>query len=159
MKKIALLLVVGASMMMVSCSGLGGKDSKADNESLAIALEQRNAELDEMLSIFNDISEGFHQINAAGHRVDLHRGSVIEGSKTAREQVAEDIAFIHKQMAENQAKIAELQEKLKIRYSSNAPTVPVELQNIIRYISYKFRQDVCLMFLQKAVLFMLKISC
>ena len=113
MKKIALLLVVGASMMMVSCSGLGGKDSKVDNESLAIALEQRNAELDEMLSIFNDISEGFHQINAAGHRVDLHRGSVIEGSKTAREQVAEDIAFIHKQMAENQAKIAELQEKLK----------------------------------------------
>ena len=113
MKKITLLLVASVGMLITSCNGLGGKDLKSENESLAIALEQRNAELDEMLSIFNDISEGFHQINAAEHRVDLQRGSVMEGSKTAREQVAEDIAFIHKQMAENKAKIAELQEKLK----------------------------------------------
>ena len=113
MKKITLLLVVSAGMLITSCNGLGGKDLKNENESLTMALEQRNAELDEMLSIFNDISEGFHQINAAEHRVDLQRGSVMEGSKTAREQVAEDIAFIHKQMAENKAKIAELQEKLK----------------------------------------------
>lgn len=32
-------------------------------------LTQRNAELDEMMGTFNDISEGFRQINAAESRV------------------------------------------------------------------------------------------
>ena len=42
--------------------------------------DRRNAELDEMMGTFNDISEGFCQINAAESRVDLQRGAVSVGS-------------------------------------------------------------------------------
>ena len=53
---------------------------QAENDSLKLELNQRNAELDEMLGTFNEISEGFRQINAAENRVDLQRGAVAEVS-------------------------------------------------------------------------------
>ena len=94
MKKLAVLIVCAA--MLASCDGFkgGSKDLKAENDSLLMELTQRNAELDEMMGTFNDISEGFRQINAAESRVDLQRGAVSEGSLSAKQQIATDIEFI-----------------------------------------------------------------
>ena len=64
MKKLAVLIVCAA--VMASCDSFSGgsKDQlKAENDSLLMELTQRNAELDEMMGTFNDISEGFRQIN------------------------------------------------------------------------------------------------
>lgn len=119
MKKLVFLLVSAA--LLVSCDAItGSKNLKAENDSLAMELNQRNAELDEMLSIYNDISEGFHQINLAEHRVDLQRGAVTEGSLSAKQQIAADIEFIRKQMQENKEQIALLQEKLKKSQNNSA---------------------------------------
>lgn len=114
MKKLAVLIVCAA--VMASCDSLSGgsKDQlKAENDSLLMELTQRNAELDEMMGTFNDISEGFRQINAAESRVDLQRGAVAEGSLSAKQQIATDIEFIQKQMQENKEQIAKLQDMLK----------------------------------------------
>lgn len=114
MKKLVVLIVCGA--VMASCGNLSGGDKdqlKAENDSLLMELTQRNAELDEMMGTFNDISEGFRQINAAESRVDLQRGAVAEGSLDARQQIASDIEFIRKQMEENKEQIAKLQSMLK----------------------------------------------
>ena len=89
MKKLAVLIVCTA--VMASCDNFSGgsKDQlKAENDSLLMELTQRNAELDEMMGTFNDISEGFRQINAAESRVDLQRGAVAEGSLNNKEQIA-----------------------------------------------------------------------
>ena len=113
MKKLAVLIVCAA--VMASCDGLSGgsKDQlKAENDSLLMELTQRNAELDEMMGTFNDISEGFRQINAAESR-DLQRGAVSEGSLSAKQQIATDIEFIQKQMQENKEQIAKLEAMLK----------------------------------------------
>ena len=113
MKKLAVLIVCTA--VMASCDSFSGgsKDQlKAENDSL-YELTQRNAELDEMMGTFNDISEGFRQINAAESRVDLQRGAVAEGSLNAKQQIASDIEFIRKQMEENKEQIAKLQSMLK----------------------------------------------
>ena len=70
MKKLAVLIVCAA--VMASCDSFSGgsKDQlKAENDSLLMELTQRNAELDEMMGTFNDISEGFRQINAAESRI------------------------------------------------------------------------------------------
>ena len=83
-------------------------------------LTQRNAELDEMMGTFNDISEGFRQINAAESRVDLQRGAVAEGSLNAKQQIASDIEFIRKQMEENKEQIAKLQSMLKNSKNNSA---------------------------------------
>ena len=114
MKNLAVLIVCEA--VMASCDSFSGgsKDQlKAENDSLLMELTQRNAELDEMMGTFNDISEGFRQINAAESRVDLQRGAVAEGSLNAKQQIASDIEFIRKQMEENKEQIAKLQAMLK----------------------------------------------
>ena len=109
MKKLAILIVCAA--MLASCDGFkgGSKDLKAENDSLLIELTQRNAELDEMMGTFNEIQEGFRQINDAESRVDLQRGTITENSATAKQR----IEFITKQMEENKAQIAKLQAMLK----------------------------------------------
>ena len=120
MKKLAVLIVCAA--MLASCDGFkgGSKDLKAENDSLLIELSQRNAELDEMMGTFNEIQEGFRQINDAESRVDLQRGTNTENSASAKQQIASDIEFITKQMEENKAQIAKLQAMLKSSKNNSA---------------------------------------
>ena len=120
MKKLAILIVCVA--MLASCDGFkgGSKDLKAENDSLLIELTQRNAELDEMMGTFNEIQEGFRQINDAESRVDLQRGTITENSASAKQQIASDIEFITKQMEENKAQIAKLQAMLKNSKTNSA---------------------------------------
>ena len=65
MKKLAVLFVCVA--MLASCDSFkgGSKDLKAENDSLLMELNQRNAELDDMMGTFNEVQEGFRKINAA----------------------------------------------------------------------------------------------
>ena len=120
MKKLAVLIVCAA--MLASCDGFkgGSKDLKAENDSLLIELSQRNAELDEMMGTFNEIQEGFRQINDDESRVDLQRGTITENSASAKQQIASDIEFITKQMEENKAQIAKLQAMLKSSKNNSA---------------------------------------
>ena len=121
MKKIVLMMVGAA--VLASCDALSGGDKnqlKAENNSLLMVLSQRNAELDEMMGTFNEISEGFRQINAAENRVDLQRGAAGEGSLNAKQQIASDIEFIRKQMEENKAQIEKLQAMLKNSKNNSA---------------------------------------
>ena len=113
MKKLAVLFVCAA--MLASCDGFkgGSKDLKAENDSLLMELNQRNAELDDMMGTFNEVQEGFRKINAAESRVDLQRGTITENSASAKKKIASDIEFISKQMEENKAQIAKLQAQLK----------------------------------------------
>ncbi|NDV59302.1 hypothetical protein [Bacteroides sp. 519] len=121
MKKLFLLLI-SVTVVMASCDGVTGKSKKlqAQNDSLATVLTQRDAELDEMMSTFNNIQEGFRQISAAENRVDLQRGSVSENAATVRQQIASDIEFISKTMEENKAEIAKLQGMLKKSNTNSA---------------------------------------
>lgn len=112
MKKLVVLLACAA--MLASCNGItGGKDLKAENDSLLMELTQRNAELDDMMGTFNEIQEGFRKINAAESRVDLQRGTITENSATAKQQIISDIEFITKQMEDNKNQIEKLQNQLK----------------------------------------------
>ena len=120
MKKLAVLFVCAA--MLASCDGFkgGSKDLKAENDSLLMELNQRNAELDDMMGTFNEVQEGFRKINAAESRVDLQRGTITENSASAKQQIASDIEFISKQMEENKAQIAKLQAMLKSSKNNSA---------------------------------------
>ena len=73
-----------------------------------------------MMGTFNEIQEGFRQINDAESRVDLQRGTITENSASAKQQIASDIEFITKQMEENKAQIAKLQAMLKSSKNNSA---------------------------------------
>ncbi len=139
MRKLAILSVCGA-MLMASCDFGGSTDKlKTERDSLAIALEQRNAELDEIMGTFNDIQEGFRQINEAENRVDLHRATD-ENSTSVKQKIQADIQFISKTMEENKAQIAKLQKQLKNSNTNSAQlrkaieSLQAELENKTRQI-------------------------
>ena len=83
-------------------------------------LSLRDVELEDMMGTFNQITEGFRQINAAENRVDLQRGSVMEGSASAKEQIASDIEFIQKTLQENREQIDKLSSQLASSKNQNA---------------------------------------
>lgn len=130
MKKLAILFVCAA--VLASCDGLkgGSKDLKAENDSLLMELTQRNAELDDMMGIFNEVQEGFRKINAAESRVDLQRGTVTENAISAKQQIASDIEFITKQMEENRTQIEKLQTQLK-----NSKSNSVQLKKAVEALT------------------------
>ena len=112
MKKLVFTLM--AVVCFASCDGLGGgsKSLQAKNDSLMTELSSRDAELEDMMGTFNQITEGFRQISAAENRVDLQRGSVAEGSANAKQQIIRDIEFIQKTMQENREQIEKLNSQL-----------------------------------------------
>jgi chromosome segregation ATPase len=112
MKKIlGLLLCV---LTLASCGGRGEskKSLQAMNDSLMVELMQREAETNELMSIFNEVQEGFRQINSAENRVDFTRGTISENAISARQQITADIEFITSTMAENKKQINKLQDML-----------------------------------------------
>lgn len=129
MKKIV-WIALGAIGLAACVNRPSDGSLKSENDSLRMELVQRGAELDEMMGVFNQISEGFRQINEAEGRVDLQRGSIGEGSLTAQEQIARDVEFISNQMAENREQIAKLQQQLK-----NSKNNSVQLKKAIEALS------------------------
>lgn len=130
MKKLVFLSLCVAVTLLASCdfSGSGKDKLKAENDSLTIALNQRNAELDEIMGTFNDIQEGFRQINAAEDRVNL-QSSTDENSGTVKERITSDIQFITKTMEENKAQIAKLQAQLK-KSSANSTQLKKAVESL-----------------------------
>jgi len=115
MKKIFWMLAFVGVAVLSSCDGINGKSKQlqAQNDSLLMVLSQRTAEVDEMMGTFNQITEGFRQINEAENRVDLQTSKMAEGSVDAKARIAQDIEFIKNQMQANREQIAKLEDQLK----------------------------------------------
>lgn len=112
MKKLTGMMALCMAFVLASCGGGNSGPSQADLErdSLMQCLSQRDAELDEMMGMVNEINDGFRQINAAQGRVVEERNG--EGANK-RAEIQENIQFIQATMQENREQIAKLQEKLK----------------------------------------------
>ena len=119
MKKL-LWLSVCAIALMTSCEqlGRGSKALQAENDSLKMALSDREGELNMIMGTFNEIQEGFRKINEAEGRVDLQREQNGE-NLSASQKVKDDLKLITETMAQNREKLAQLQQQLKnSRYQS-----------------------------------------
>ena len=110
MKKLLFLSVCMA--LLASCGNAGKNEAlKAENDSLTATLASRDAELEEIMTIFNEVQECFRLINEAENRVDLQSGS-LEGT-TPAQKIKEDIRFISEKLQSNREQIAKLEEQLK----------------------------------------------
>ena len=120
MKKLFLLSVCTVALL-ASCGqmGSGSKALEAERDSLSQALADRENELDQIMGTFNEIQEGFRQINEAEGRVDLQREQTGE-KLSASQKVKDDLKLITETMAQNREKLAQLQQQLKnSRYQSS----------------------------------------
>lgn len=109
MKKLLVLsLCVG---MLSSCGNMKRNESlQAENDSLNMVLSERDAELESIMSAFNEVQEGFRLINEAESRVDLGNGS-LEGASDV-DKIKENIRFITEKLQSNRERIAELEKQL-----------------------------------------------
>jgi DNA repair exonuclease SbcCD ATPase subunit len=129
MKK--LIFILAGAAMLTACNGGGQKsDLQAQNDSLVLALSQRNAELDEIMGAFNDVQDGIRRITDAENRVDLQRGNITEDSQDAKDKLISDIEFIRQQMEDNKAQISRLQSLLK-----NSQTQSAQLKKAVEKLT------------------------
>ena len=110
MKKILFLSLVMILSLSSCLNGSKQKELKAQNDSLMIQLANRDAELDNIMGAFNQVQEGFREINEAENRVDLSGGAIQENNA---DLVKENIRFIAEKLQANREQIAELEKKLK----------------------------------------------
>lgn len=111
MKKL-LFVAVGCAALLSSCGNRAQNAAlKAQNDSLSVALAEKDAEMEGILGALSEVQEGFRLINEAENRVDL-QSDRIEGVSDAQ-KIKEDIRFISERLQANREQIARLEEQLK----------------------------------------------
>ncbi len=138
MKKIVLFSFCAAALL-ASCNQFGSKKDnlQAQNDSLLLELSNRNAELDGIMGAFNEIQEGFKEINEAENRVDL-KGDAIENQSSA-DKIKEDIRFISEKLQANRDQIAKLQKQLQ-NSSYQSAQLKKALKNLTAELEAKEKQ-------------------
>ena len=98
-------------LALVACNNAQReRELTAQNDSLAVALEEKSEALNQAMRAIADIQEGFRVINEAEGRMAIHAG--VEGV-TDTQLLKEDITFIQQKMEANRVQIERLQKKLK----------------------------------------------
>ena len=137
MKKIVLILI--SVIAVTACTdGLKQQEKRADvvRDSLMQVINQKDAELNDIMGTFNDIQEGFREINLAQGRVNL---SAPGSEKMAKEDIMENITFIQRTMQLNRERIARLQQQLKTS-SINADKLKSTIDELSRQMEEKEKQ-------------------
>ena len=111
MKK--LFIFVACALSLSACNMIGGQQDAAQQErdSLQRIINEKDMELDDILSTFNEVQEGIRRINEAEGRVTI--AEVGPESASTKEVIRDNMDFIKEAMQQNRDMIAQLQEKLK----------------------------------------------
>lgn len=108
------LLFIGICLMaVVSCKQEAPKpdlDAISQRDSLNQVIAQRDNEINDMLATFNEIEEGFKEINEAQNRVSVAKQG--EGA-TRTQRIRENIQFIQSTMRQNRDLINKLKQQLR----------------------------------------------
>ena len=133
MKKIVFYSLCLAAVLASCETGPSKKALLAQNDSLMYALTNRNAELDDIMSSFNEIQEGLREINEAENRVDMVSG---DGGASATQRIKDDIKFISEKLKSNREQIADLEKKLK-NSSYNNTQLKKAIENLTAELAAK----------------------
>ena len=114
MKKVLLFSAV-LTLIFTSCGKNSAEYKKlqAEKDSLALIHAQTNVELDQILSLFNEIEESFSEIKTAENYVSIQSATQGELSPSVRERVQNDMKFITETLDKNRKQLTELESKLK----------------------------------------------
>lgn len=127
MKKI--LLLSACLAVLTSCDNSGKKDGTVDQEkdSLMQVIDQKDAELNEIMGTINEVQEGFRLINEAEGRIAVADGNPERAA--SRETIRENMAFIQDAMTQNRDMISRLKDKLR-NSSINTEKLQKTIENL-----------------------------
>ncbi len=110
MKKV--LFVCISAIVLTSC-GQNSKETQrlqAENDSLKIESAKNNSEMNEMLSLLNDIEADFQSIRDAENYVTIQQHA--ELTPSTREQIRQNMQLINETLKRNKDQISQLEDKL-----------------------------------------------
>ena len=111
-----LLLFCGMlTLILSSCvkNSSDYKSLKAQRDSLLAVNAQNTAELDEIVSLLNEVEENFNSIKTAENYLAVQSSTPGELSPSVKDKVRADMRFVTETLGKNKEKIAELERKLK----------------------------------------------
>jgi chromosome segregation ATPase len=111
MKK--LLLISCAAAILASCSQNSSEQKRlqAENDSLKIENAKATSEMNEMLSIINDVETSIQSIKDAENFLTVQKSGDL--AKSDKEQIKENMQLISETLVKNRKQISELEEKLR----------------------------------------------
>ena len=138
MKKILLFAV--ATVLAASCTqtGKNGTIEQADEriDSMQRVLDQKDNEINDMMSTFNEIQEGFRLIEADEEKVTLAKAG--EGANRP-EQIRQSMKNIQERMKRNKELIAKLQRQVR-EGSSRSTELKKMVENFTQELEEKNKE-------------------
>ncbi len=135
MKKTVLLLAIVP--MLWACGNGGEKPANNSSEdSVNKILNQKDAEINNLLGTINDIQDGLRQITEAQGRINSLKSS---NEVSATEDIRENIAFIQRIMDLNRSRIEQLQQQLH-NSNINAENLQQTIESLQQQVADKDSQ-------------------
>lgn len=133
MKKLMLMLACGFLFAACENAQKQALNQQATEDSLQNVIDQKEQDMNELMSTLQEINEGFTQINEAEGRVNTLNQNVEEGN--ARANIIENMEFIKQTLEQNRQKIAELQKKIQ-----EGGTASAKLQSMVDQLTEQLNQ-------------------
>jgi peptidoglycan hydrolase CwlO-like protein len=114
-KEVLLSMVVFALIFSPSCvkNSSEYKRIQAQNDSLALVNARNATEMEEVLSLLNEVEDNFRKIKSAENYLSVQSNSPGELSPSTKERINSDMRLITETLEKNRQKIAELENKLQ----------------------------------------------
>jgi archaellum component FlaC len=114
MKKVVVFCVV-FTFIFTSCvkNSSEYKGLQAQNDSLVLANAQANSELDQILSLLNEVEDNFKSIKSAENYLSVQSNTSGELTPSTRERVQSSMKFVTETLDKNRQQIVDLEKKLK----------------------------------------------
>jgi len=116
MKKVALFSLLGFALILSPSCVKNSSEYKrllAEKDSLALANAKNTTDMEEILSILNEVEDNFKSIKSAENYLSVQSNAPGEMAPTAKEKIQSDMKFVTETLDKNRQKIAELEKKLK----------------------------------------------
>lgn len=115
------LVVIAAALLSVlaSCSGPSSTELKQKNDSLILALAEKDRSQNELVNSLVEIDENLSQIKEKENIIALNAAEA-SANPDMKDRINKDIKLIYDLMVQNQEKIAKLEKQLKSTNVDNA---------------------------------------
>jgi DNA repair exonuclease SbcCD ATPase subunit len=89
------------------------KALQAKNDSLAMVAARVDVELNQIMSLLNEVEENFQSIKSAENYLSMQTGGSGELAPSVRDRIQSDMQFVTETLEKNRQQIADLEAKLK----------------------------------------------
>ena len=116
MKKLVLFGFIGFALVFSSSCVKNSSEYKqlqAEKDSLALVNTKNASDMEDMLSLLNEVEDNFKSIKTAENYLSVQSNNPGELAPSAKDRIESDMKFVTETLDKNRQKIAELESKLK----------------------------------------------